>query len=215
MRKKMMIPMIAVALVALVFFAGYGVMSDTGVEENGALENETVAVELAEPAWSDETVSSEPAESDEDISAKADAEYAKLMERREAHTIKYDGPQESEEENLESMKEWEQLRADFLQFYQTYGWDRYDGFVYHDRESLLKSAEEFIDVQGDFIYMVENDIMPLEEGETKEGLIALYEKRIDMYKDFMEKVKASGDDDLRALSGELDYIFEIYENTDE
>ncbi len=206
MRKKMMIPMIAIALVALVFFAGYGVMSDTGVEENGALENETVTVELAEPATS---------EPDEATSAKADAEYAKLMERREAHTIKYDGPQESEEENLESMKEWEQLRADFLQFYQTYGWERYDDIVYHDRDTLLKLSEESIINLEDFIHMVENGIMPLGKNETKEGMIAFYENRIEIMKTFIEKVKASDDADIRALSGEFEYRYDIHEKAAE
>ena len=201
-----MIPMIAIALVALVFFAGYGVMSDTGVEENGALENETVAVELAEPA------TSEPGEA---TSEKADAEYAKLMERSAEYTEKYSKPLESDAQVPQMHEEMRQLREDCLLFYQTYGWDKYDDFVYHDREALLKSAEESIDVQGDFIYMVENDLMPLGEGETKEGMIALYEKRIDMYKDFMEKVKASGDDDLRALSGEFEYRYDIHEKAAE
>ncbi len=212
MRKKMMIPMIAIALVALVFFAGYGVMSDTGVEENSALEKETVAVELAEPAQSTEPATSEP---DEATSEKADAEYAKLMERREAHEERYGVAQESDEATLRGVEELRQLRKDLLSFYQTYGWDHYDDFLYHDREALLKFVDEVIASLGDCINMVENDLMPLGEGETKEGMIALYENRIDIFNAFIEKVKAAGESDIRALSGELDYIYEIYENTDE
>ncbi len=107
------------------------------------------------------------------------------------------------------MQQW---RRDALRFYQTYGWDRYDDFVFHDKEALLKYADEIIDCLGDNIYMVENEIMPIGTGETKEGLIAFYNARIEHYKAFMEKAKTDNGSDIRTLSGELDYMFEIHEN---
>ena len=157
MRKKMMIPMIAIALVALVFFAGYGVMSETMAQAD---------IDLVGEATPAESAITEP-EIDAVTVVAAETEYEALLERAKGIEEKYGLEQQSDEEMQAADMERKKLSKDFARYYETYGWDQYDGDVY-ERDILTEMAEGAIDGLGDIIYMIENGIMsPLTDRRKK------------------------------------------------
>ncbi len=200
MRKKMMISMIAIALVALVFFAGYGVMSETMVQAD---------IDLVGEATPAESAITEP-EIDAVTVVAAETEYEALLERAKGIEEKYGLEQQSDEEMQAADMERKKLSKDFARYYETYGWDQYDGDVY-EREILTEMAGGAIDGLGDIIYMIENGIMSPPDGQTKEAFLAIFERRIEMNNAFLEKVAEADDADMRALSGEFRYMYELYE----
>ncbi len=140
-----------------------------------------------------------------------EADFAKLQELEAEIDRLAKIENKTEEEELAYRKAIEKSIQDTVNYYETYGWDEYP-FAFEDKESLIKEAEEGIKIHEGFIYQIENDIMPIGADETKEEHIAIERGRIKIIEDFIEKVKAADESDLRALTGEYDYLYELHEN---
>lgn len=139
----------------------------------------------------------------------AEAEHEALMEQAEEIEKKYDFDQLEGEILQEALIEQKELDRELAEYYETYGWDKYDGQVYDDKESLINNVEQDLNALEDILYMIENDIMAPPEDLTKEEFIAVYEHRIELNEDFISKVSEADYSDLQELSGEYEYMYYI------
>jgi len=137
---------------------------------------------------------------------EAEEKYEALIERAEEVEEKFaNSEQMSDAEMDEIILEDSEVRTELAEYYMEYGWDNYDGVVYADKETLIQKAENNIEILHDIIQQVENDYTSTEP--TKEEFIAFYKNRIILNENFILKVQSSDDLDVKALSGEYEYMY--------
>lgn len=116
------------------------------------------------------------------------------------------------------VREQEELLTAYGAYYEEFGWEDYQGFVYHDLDALKASIEESILVLTDFIAMVEADVKPPTPGYTKAETILVFEERIAVNEELLQRLEVQrassepSEDVLKALSGEYELIYYLPDN---
>jgi len=108
------------------------------------------------------------------------------------------------------------LTHEWANFFQTFGWELYDAFMYRDIAHLIESTEMSMLVIGDFIYWNQTGKWPTINAEEADAFHALFEDRLRLNQEFLERLETiqetRSDYDIRALSGELEFMYFLSES---
>jgi len=151
---------------------------------------------------------------EEAMDAAFDLLLAQEYELDEAAEQARDGRGELSLEEIDEARR--ELTHEWVSFFQTFGWERYDAFMYRDLDHLIEETKMSMFIIEGHIYWNQTGKWPTANVEEAEAFHALMEDRLRLNEEFLERVeeiqRSRSDYDIRALSGELEFMYFLSES---
>jgi hypothetical protein len=145
------------------------------------------------------------------------AEYEALIEREEALTREHEElSSRGRSDDTAYDLAWKEITHGWAEFFDTFGWELYDTYLYHDIDHVIQSTEGGMLGISDMLYWLDIGKIPVDCPEEIAALRAIFEDRMRLNQEFLGRLteiqQTRQPYDIRALSGELELMYFLAES---